>query len=74
MTNDEEIGYYIKRINNKISATKKELRKLNPGLDGFLYRFGLTDTLANKDNKDQEDFWLQSEKIELDVYKNGIAF
>ena len=51
---------------------KKELRKQNPGLDGFLYRWGYTDTLQNRDNKGREEIWETTGHIAPDVYENGI--
>ena len=69
---ENQYGNLVKKLQNKISRVKKELRKQNPGLDGFLYRWGYTDTLANLDNKGREEIWETTGHIAPDVYQNGI--
>ena len=69
---ENQYGNLVKKLQNKISRVKKELRKQNPGLDGFLYRWGYTDTLANLDNKGREEIWETTGHIAPDVYENGI--
>lgn len=69
---EDEGAEYIKKLTSKISRVKKQLRKQNPGLDGFLFRWGYTRTLANEANKDREDLWETTGHIAPDVYQNGI--
>ena len=69
---EDEGAEYIKKLTSKITRVKKQLRKQNPGLDGFLFRWGYTGTLANEANKDREDLWETTGHIAPDVYQNGI--
>ena len=78
-TDSERIGMEdrlegLKEINNSISATKRELRKLNAGLDAFLFRWGYYDNLAHEDNEGEENFWNQVNAIDLEVYDTGPTF
>ena len=61
----------LKNINKLISDSKVQLRKLDPGLDGFLFRWGYTTSLVHSDNKNLEDFYNRYDRIEKAVYKNG---
>lgn len=75
-TDSERIGMEDKfqglsEINQSISNTKKELRKMDPGLDAFLFRWGYYDNLLHKDNKNEEDFWNKIEPIDLEIYNTG---
>ncbi len=69
---ENEYAGLVKKLTGRISRVKKELRKQNPGLDGFLYRWGYTGTLANLNNKDRESVWETTGHIAPDVYQNGI--
>ena len=69
---ENENASLVKKLQKRISNVKKELRKQNPGLDGFLYRWGYTDTLQNSDNKGRESVWETTGHIAPDVYQNGI--
>ena len=69
---ENENASLVKKLQKRISNVKKELRKQNPGLDGFLYRWGYTDTLLSRDNKGREEIWETTGHIAPDVYENGI--
>jgi len=69
---ENENASLVKKLQKRISNVKKELRKQNPGLDGFLYRWGYTDTLLSRDNKGREAIWETTGHIAPDVYQNGI--
>lgn len=73
MLNNPEYGDYLKKLNSKITATKKALRKINPGLDAFLYRWGYTTTLSHPRNEGEENFWRQSHPIDLGVYDESLS-
>lgn len=68
-----EYGQYLKDIRQKISDTKSALRRLNPGLDAFLYRWGYYDKLAHERNQGEENFWRQSNHIDLGVYDDNLS-
>ena len=58
-------------INSLISGAKRELRKLDSGLDAFLFRWGYYSKLTHKDNKDLEDFYNSYDVLEKELYYNG---
>ena len=68
-----EYGQYLKDIRQKISDTKSALRRLNPGLDAFLYRWGYYDKLAHERNQGEENFWRQANHIDLGVYDDNLS-
>ena len=73
MLDNPEYGQYLKDLRKKITNTKKALRRMNPGLDAFLYRWGYYDNLASERNKGEEIFWRQSNPIDLGVYDSDLS-
>ena len=63
---------YIARLQKKISNVKEQLRIQNPGLDGFLFRWGYPGKLKNPDNLGKEDTWSTVDHISPEVYQNGL--
>ena len=54
----------IKSINRFVERTRKVLRETDQGLDGFLYRFDFTSTLAHPGNQDiGSNFYWRSKQI-----------
>ena len=73
LLDNPEYGQYLKDLRKKITNTKKALRRMNPGLDAFLYRWGYYDNLASERNKGEEIFWRQSNPIDLGVYDSDLS-
>ena len=62
----------IKRINSDISAIRKGLRQIDQGLDGFLFRWGYTTTLANSQNKKKQNLWRYPIPFTLEEYQSNM--
>jgi len=73
MENDELIGPTIKKLLRNISGVKKELRKMNPGLDGYLFRWGFTSTLLHPSNQSRDalNLWRSNDTLEEVQYDNS---
>ena len=62
----------IKSINSYVRRTRELLRKEDQGLDGYLFRFGYTDTFMHPNNKDlgARGFWSSKQVIDEDTYNS----
>ena len=60
----------IKSINRFVERTRKVLRETDQGLDGFLYRFDFTSTLAHPGNQDigSNFYWRSKQIIDEEAY------
>ena len=62
----------IRTISSQITGAKKELRKIDKALDGFLYRWGYTTTFEHIDNKNKEDVWKYPTPFTLEEYQGSV--
>ena len=63
----------MKKLLRNISGVKKELRKMNPGLDGYLFRWGFTSTLLHPSNQSEDalKLWRSNDTLEEVQYDNS---
>ena len=62
----------IARIESIIRGARKELRKLDQGLDGFLYRWGYVTVLENNQNAGKEGVWKYPTPFTLEQYQGSL--
>ena len=62
----------VARIESIIRAARKELRKLDQGLDGFLYRWGYVTVLENGQNAGKETVWKYPAPFTLEQYQGSL--
>ena len=62
----------IRTMNSLISGARKELRKIDKSVDGFLYRWGYTTKLENPLNKGKEDVWRYPTPFTLEEYQGSL--
>jgi len=62
----------IARIESIIRGARKELRKLDQGLDGFLYRWGYVSVLENSQNAGKETVWKYPTPFTLEQYQGSL--
>jgi len=62
----------IRTINSQITGARKELRKIDKPLDGFLYRWGYTTTFEHVDNRNKEDVWKYPAPFTLEEYQGSV--
>ena len=61
----------IKEVTSYIAKSRKIMRENNPALDGFLYRWGYTTTLANPQNDSLEAQTLWRNKTPISLNQPG---
>tara|TARA_R100000900_G_scaffold117584_1_gene92501 strand:- start:2711 stop:7063 length:4353 start_codon:yes stop_codon:yes gene_type:complete len=62
----------IRTMNSLIGGARRELRKLDKSVDGFLYRWGYTTKLENSLNKGKEDVWRYPTPFTLEEYQGSL--
>lgn len=78
----EESVPMLKTLLNRMTQSRKELRKIDPQLDAWLFRWGYTSTMVAPENEfspdgvnDAREFWrdTQPKRLELFGIQGGIA-
>ena len=62
----------IGRIISDINGARKSLRQMDQAVDGFLYRWGYTTTLAHPKNKNKNDVWRYPSPFTLEQYQGSV--